>query len=367
MTAKSGESGNRRGRRRDRKSRRLASTTPAWIADVDNDDTSAPATDDLSDVPPPPDSGSAAAVASTSAPSTTDAPVDAPGASGGANDVTDDAPKRRRGMVGGRNLPVAIAVGIALIGIVGGSLWWHPWAFAGVIALLTLAAYHEIKRVLSTVELRIDVPVAAVATIVMIAGAFQARQAGQLAGILVLIAGAFVWHLADPVRVDVVRSASLTVMFGMWIGFLASHAVLLVNRPFGGIELVIAVVGAAALMDTGGYITGVAIGRHPVAPSVSPNKTWEGLLGGFVFVAVGGAVGLPLLNGPFDALSGAVVAVACGFAAFVGDLIESMVKRDLGVKDMGHLLPGHGGVLDRVDGILWALPVGYYVAEVLGV
>ncbi|MEX0591932.1 MAG: phosphatidate cytidylyltransferase [Nitriliruptoraceae bacterium] len=367
MTAKSGESGNRRERRRDRKSRRLASTTPAWIAGADDGDMPSPAADDANEVPPPPGSGRAGTAGATSAPSSPDAPVGAPDASGGAAEATDDAPKKRRGMVGGRNLPLAIAVGVALIGVVGGALWWHPWAFAGVIALLTMAAYYEIKRVLLAVELRIDVPVATVATIVMIAGAFQARQAGQLAGVLVLIAGAFLWHLADPVRVDVVRSASLTVMFGMWIGFLASHAVLLVNRPFGGIELVIAVVGAAALMDTGGYIIGVALGRHPVAPSVSPNKTWEGLLGGFVFVAVGGAVGLPLLNGPFDALSGAVVALACGLAAFVGDLIESMVKRDLGVKDMGHLLPGHGGVLDRVDGILWALPVGYYVAEVLGV
>lgn len=343
--------GKRRRGRRDASRRRLGSTTPAWIESASGG---------------PDDVG-----ASTGGDREHRDDRDRDAAHGGGQgpprgpDVAD-APSGRR-MVGGRDLPVAIAVGLALLALVGGALWWHPWAFVAVIGLLTSVAYFDVRRVLQSVELSLDVGVASVATLVMLVGAMQARQTGQLVGILVLIVGSFVWHLADPVRHRVVSSVGLTVMFGLWVGYLASHAVLLVGRPDGGIELIIAVVGAAVLMDTGGYVVGVALGRRPVAPSISPNKTWEGLAGGMVVVGVAGALGLPLLDGSFDVVTGLVVALACGLAAFVGDLAESMVKRDLGVKDLGRVLPGHGGILDRVDGILWALPVGYYAVELLGV
>ncbi len=278
---------------------------------------------------------------------------------GQADDTTSN------GRSSGRHLPVAIAVGTGLAAVFVGALFYHPVAFVAVIGLMTTIAYAESGRVLVRAGHRIDVPVLIVATFVMLFGAYHAGHAGQVIGALVLIGGTFVWHMADPVRIDVVRSSASTVLFGLWVGFLSSFAVLLVNRPIGGVVAVLAVIGAAVLGDIGAFAVGVSFGRHRIAPTLSPNKSWEGLAGGVVLATVGGAVGLPMLVGPFDALSGGIVAFACALAAFGGDLVESMVKRDLGLKDLGEVLPGHGGILDRVDGILLALPVGFYMVELL--
>lgn len=269
-----------------------------------------------------------------------------------------------RGMVGGRNLPVAIGVGLGLAAVFLGSLFWDPRAFVAVVGLLTIVAYLESGRVLRTVGQRLVIPVAVGATIVMLLGAHLADHAGQAIGIAALFLGAVLWALADRGRSDVVGSLGVTVLFSLWIGFLASYAALLVGLDRGPV-LVLAVIGGAAVADIGAYAVGVTMGRRKLAPSVSPNKSWEGLLGGLVVAGVLGAAVLPLLDDTFTALTAAVLAVTCGAASGVGDLAESMIKRDLGVKDLGGVLPGHGGVLDRVDGILFALPVGYHLLEVL--
>jgi phosphatidate cytidylyltransferase len=269
-----------------------------------------------------------------------------------------------RGMVGGRNLPVAIGVGLALAAVFLGSLFWDARAFVAVVAVLTVVAYLEARRVLGSIGLGLHLPVAAGATIVMLLGAHLGEVRGQAIGVATLFAGAVLWPLADRRRHDVVRTIGTTVTFGLWVGFLASYAVLLVGLESGPV-LVLAVIGAAAISDIGAYAVGVSIGRHQLAPSVSPNKSWEGLVGGLVVAGAVGALVLPLFDAGFTPVTAAVLAVACGLASSIGDLAESMIKRDLGVKDLGGVLPGHGGVLDRVDGILVALPVGYYLLEVL--
>ncbi|MFA9444729.1 phosphatidate cytidylyltransferase [Egicoccus sp. AB-alg6-2] len=270
-----------------------------------------------------------------------------------------------RRMVGGRNLPLAIAVGVVLAGVFIGSVVWHPMAFAVLIALLTVIAYVEAGRVLRTIGLRLEVAVAVVATLVMLFGAYQARHAGQAVGVAVLVLGGILSQLSDGHRSDVVRTLAITTLFGLWVGFLASFGVLLINRPSAGPLAVFAVILAAVLTDVGGYGFGVAFGRHKIAPSVSPNKTWEGFTGGLLLAVVALALLLPRFGDTFSPATAAALALACGVASFVGDLTESMFKRDLGIKDLGDVLPGHGGVLDRVDGILLALPVGYYVVELL--
>jgi len=118
------------------------------------------------------------------------------------------------------------------------------------------------------------------------------------------------------------------------------------------------------LSDTGGVVSGVVFGKHPMAPTISPKKSWEGFAGSVVAAAIGGAL---LMWQLFDvapwwgALSGAVIALAC----VLGDLAESLLKRDLGIKDMSNLLPGHGGFMDRLDSILLALPTAYAVLAFL--
>ncbi|MEX0868915.1 MAG: phosphatidate cytidylyltransferase [Nitriliruptoraceae bacterium] len=274
-----------------------------------------------------------------------------------------ERPSRR--VVGGRDLVVATLVGVVLAVAVVAALLVDPWIFVAAVALVTAVAFVEVRRVLRRVGRVFDAPVAIVATWVMLLGAVEARHAGQVIGLLVLLLGAAVWQLLDTSRDDVVAAMSTTVWLGLWVGLPASFAVLLASADEFGPSAVLIVLAAAALGDTGAFAVGVAVGRHPIAPSVSPNKTWEGFLGGLVIAAGVAAIVVPLLTDLLSMRDAAIVAALCAGAAFIGDLVESMVKRDLGVKDLGVVLPGHGGVLDRIDGILFALPVGFFALELL--
>jgi phosphatidate cytidylyltransferase len=262
-------------------------------------------------------------------------------------------------MVGGRHLPTAIAVGVVLASLFLGSLFWRSEAFAAVIAVLAVTAYVDAARVLRPVGVRLLTPALALTSVFMMAAVHEYGSHGQTAGLTLLVAVSVLMLLVDAKRTEVVRTLAITLLFGLWVAFLASFGVLLIVQDDGAV-IVLAVVGAAIFTDIGGYAFGVTFGRHKVAPSISPNKSWEGLVGGLVVAGVLAAFVLPLLGDTFTPTSGAILAVTCGLASFVGDLTESMIKRDLEVKDLGDLLPGHGGMLDRVDGILFALPIGYY-------
>ena len=277
--------------------------------------------------------------------------------------VDEDTGSRR--VVGGRDLPVAIVVGVVLAGVFLGSVFWHPLAFTLVVAVFVVIASIESAAELRRAGIQTGVPAMVLGGLVTVLGAYRSQHAGQAAGVLVLFLGAILWLLADPERRDVVRNLTMTVLLGVWTGFLGSFGVLLVSRPEDGPVAVLAVIGAAIFGDIGGYAVGVRFGRTKVAPTVSPNKSVEGLVGGIVVSAVLAAVVLPLVGDLFTPATAVVVAVVCVLAGFVGDLAESMVKRDLGIKDFGDLLPGHGGVLDRVDGILMAMPVGFFAIAVL--
>jgi phosphatidate cytidylyltransferase len=181
-------------------------------------------------------------------------------------------------------------------------------------------------------------------------------------GLLGTAIAVLVWRLADgPAGYQ--RDVLPGLLIAVYVPFLAGFAVLLVN-PDDGARRVLATLVAVVLSDTGGYVAGVFLGRRPLAPSVSPAKSWEGFGGSLTAAAVGSALLLYfLLDGEW--WHGVVFGLAIAAAATLGDLSESMLKRDLGIKDMGSLLPGHGGLMDRLDSILLAAPTAFLVLTLL--
>lgn len=265
-----------------------------------------------------------------------------------------------------RDLLAAVATGLVLVGLVAGALAAGPPAFTALVLALVLATLTEVARVLTSLDRTVSLPALLLGGAVIVIGAHVAGGAGQAVGVAALFLAVAAHLLAAPPWGRVVKTAATTLLLGLWVGFLASYAVLLGTREVDAVAAVLTVVGAAVVADIGAYAVGSLAGRHRIAPRISPGKTWEGLLGGLV--AAGGlpVVVLPLLDGGVALVPAAGLGVAVGLAAFLGDLLESLVKRDLGVKDLGGLLPGHGGLLDRVDGILLALPVGHYALALLG-
>ncbi len=268
---------------------------------------------------------------------------------------------------GDRNLPLAIASGVLLVALLIGTVLWHPAAWALLVTLLALIGILEAARVCRDSGAPVETAPVVVALFVMVFAAYHAQHAGQAVGVVSLFVAAILWELADPERRDVLRKVGTTLLLGLWVPFLASFAVLLAQMEPDGWVATLATVGTAVVNDVGAYAVGVKFGRHKLAPSVSPGKTWEGVAGGLALTTILSVLILPFLGTSqlFDPFSAFVFAVVVGGAGVLGDLSESVLKRDLGVKDIGGIIPGHGGVLDRMDAILLALPTGYFALVLL--
>lgn len=174
------------------------------------------------------------------------------------------------------------------------------------------------------------------------------------------------WYLIGVTRRAVVANISVSLLGVAWIAVLGSFVGLLLDPTAfplrHGLAYMLGAVEATVAYDVGGYAFGSLFGRHKMAPSLSPNKTWEGLIGGILSALVV-ALAVTSFMHPWDLARAAVLGVVVAFVAPVGDLAESMIKRDLHLKDMGSLLPAHGGVLDRVDALLFVLPATYIVVR----
>ncbi len=185
--------------------------------------------------------------------------------------------------------------------------------------------------------------------------------------VLVVMVG-FLWYLASPGTVDVLDGLGATIFVYAWVGLFGSYALLMISpHTFAhhhGMAYLFGAIVLTVCNDTGALFVGRWLGRQPLSKRLSPNKTREGTLGGTFVTLVGGAIILPMVS-PWTMTHGLEAALAISIVVPLGDLFESMIKRTLGLKDLGKLLPGHGGFLDRVDGLLFALPTMYYLVHFL--
>jgi phosphatidate cytidylyltransferase len=262
----------------------------------------------------------------------------------------------------GRKLLPSIGVGIFLIALVWLSLSTYRVLFAALVAVAVLLGIREINRAFRAAD--INLPLWALATASI--GLSAATWLGGVSGLTVATAIAFpclLIILLPRGTENFVRTASASTLALIYLPFLAGFLILLA-RPHNGLERVMTLVVLVGCNDTFAYLTGVLIGKHPLAPKISPKKTIEGLIGSLIFTVTGGAVAFNYILG-LDWWLGAIAGILTVFTATSGDLIESALKRDMAIKDMGTLLPGHGGIMDRLDSVLFAAPALWLALEIV--
>jgi phosphatidate cytidylyltransferase len=257
----------------------------------------------------------------------------------------------------GRNLPVAIGVGAALGGLVILTLLTVKATFLLYVGAALAIALSELAGALAKRDIRVPViPVAAGGTAILTCLYWLGVQ-DALAALALTVIVIFAWRLPGGAS-GYVKDVMAGVFAVIYLPFLASFVVAMLV-PADGPRRVLTFVILTVCSDIGGYFAGITLGRggrHLMAPAISPKKTWEGFAGSVVACLIGGALCLPLLlHG--HAWQGLLTGAAAVLAAILGDLVESMIKRDLDIKDMGTLLPGHGGILERLDSLLAVAPV----------
>jgi phosphatidate cytidylyltransferase len=289
----------------------------------------------------------------STASTTVEAAIGEPGA--------DPGHAKRRGP--GRNLPAAIAVGVALVLVLLTSLFVVPQAFPVLVAVVIVLAVLELTRALTHGGLRLPAVPLLVGVIGMAVSTVVFDVEGLLMSTAIAVCVLILWRVSESMGLTALRDVSGGVFSLAWVAFLGSFTLLLLGLDNGPMLVLLAVMGPVG-NDIGGYIAGVLFGSHPMAPGISPKKSWEGFAGSLV-LGTGLVTGIGVLALDMPWWTGVILGVVLVIVSTCGDLSESLLKRDLGIKDMGHLLPGHGGVLDRVDSILLAAPTTYIMLEVL--
>ncbi|HRW19988.1 MAG TPA: phosphatidate cytidylyltransferase [Dermatophilaceae bacterium] len=264
----------------------------------------------------------------------------------------------------GRNLPAAIGVGLLLGALIVLSLFWRKELFLGLATVSVAVGAWELTQAMRRSGVRVPVPPALIGCVAMMVGAYV----GGTETLAVIFALACVLTLMWRGSAGVDGRAAADVTGGFLVAaypsLLAGFAMLLLAAPDGAWR-VFTFLAVTVASDVGGYAVGVLAGRHPMAPTVSPKKSWEGFAGSVLGSMIVGALCLTLtpLHGP--AVVGAVLGAVVAAAATLGDLAESSIKRDLGIKDMSDILPGHGGLMDRLDSLLVTAPTTWAVLTLL--
>jgi phosphatidate cytidylyltransferase len=262
----------------------------------------------------------------------------------------------------GRKLLPSILVSLSLIALVWLTLAYARVFFALLVAIAVALGIREIARAFAAAGTHISTRSLIVAT----GGLTYAVWSAGVEGLAVATAIALPVLLISRLRKgpqDFVKSATATTLALIYLPFLAGFLILLA-RPDDGLARVMTFVVLVGCNDTFGYLVGVLFGKHPLVPNISPKKSWEGLIGSITFTSIGGALSFYYIL-DLQWWIGALVALVIVFTATSGDLIESAMKRDLSLKDMGSLLPGHGGMLDRLDSVLLSAPALYFALELV--
>jgi phosphatidate cytidylyltransferase len=261
----------------------------------------------------------------------------------------------------GRNLPAAIGVGVGLGGLVILTLFTVKATFLAYMGIAIAIALAELISALAKRDINIPVIPVAAGGVAMITCAYWLGSRDTLAATGLTVIGIVAWRLTGGAT-GYVKDTTAGVFAAAYLPFMGAFvAAMLV--PADGPRRVLTFIILTICSDIGGYFAGITFGRHPMAPTISPKKTWEGFAGSVAACLIAGWLCVTLLlHGHY--WQGLLTGAAVVLAATVGDLVESMIKRDLDIKDMGTLLPGHGGILERLDSLLVAAPVVWLLLTV---
>lgn len=240
-----------------------------------------------------------------------------------------------------------------MLAVVVASLALPPIAFFALLLALTWLGMYELAAAFARIDVRVSLPPLWVGALGILVCAWQLGAEAMLAALFGTVVAVVAFRLMDSAGSACLRDVMISTLVAVYVPFQAGFAMMLLAR--GGVPAILLFVLTTISNDIGGYVSGVLFGRHPLAPSVSPSKSWEGFAGSALMSAAVCAVGMHLQGLPW--WLGALLGVASAVLATCGDLGESLIKRDLGLKDMGYLLPGHGGFMDRLDSLVVTAPL----------
>lgn len=267
----------------------------------------------------------------------------------------------------GRDLPAAIAVGAVLGAMAIGTLLFAPIWWLPLLSVAMAIATHEVIRRLREHGYALPTVALLVGGQAMIWLTWPFGIDGLLGAYGGTIVVCMVWRLVgqglNQQPVNYLRDIAATVLLATWVPMFAAFTALLIFADHGGVR-VFTIIVTVVFADIGGYVAGVLFGKHVLAPAISPKKSWEGLGGSLLFGITASVLSVAFLMEK-PAWVGVPLGVLLVITGVLGDLVESQVKRDLGIKDMGTLLPGHGGIMDRIDAMLPSAVVGWIVLTLL--
>jgi phosphatidate cytidylyltransferase len=262
----------------------------------------------------------------------------------------------------GRKLLPSILVSLTLLTLIFGSIYLEPLLFLALICVVIMLGVRELAHAYRTGGIELpDLPIMAAALIILLASWFGDTEGLAVSTGLIIPVLMFLLLLAS--QKDFIKRSTSAVFAVFYLAVLGGFILLLANNDDGG-KRILALVILIACNDTFAYFAGVLFGKHKMAPTISPKKSWEGLVGGLIASLIGGAL---IFHNSFGVswYIGAAVGAMTVVTATCGDLIESAIKRDLAIKDMSNLLPGHGGIMDRLDSALFTAPAVWFAFELI--